>query len=48
MGGGGNATIIGVEGGHGREEVQYEQATINQGRRKSCNNFLLRREAVIQ
>jgi hypothetical protein len=26
-GGGGNVTIIGDEGGHGREEVRYEQAT---------------------
>jgi hypothetical protein len=37
---GGNVTINWVEGGHGREEVRYEQATINRGRRKSCNNFL--------
>jgi hypothetical protein len=48
MGGGGNVTINGVESGQGREEVQYEHATINRGWRKSCNNFLLRREAMIR
>jgi hypothetical protein len=29
IGGGGNLTINGVEGGQGREEVRYEKSTIN-------------------